>query len=920
MTYDKKTWVSGEVINTHELNNIEDAIDIAHSQISVLQDKLSPDTSFESIYNNYTLSAGTENLSAPVVTNNANYLSIPIKNDGTASSITAYVYVNYEDGGTYNTEPSASDTVPAGNQHFIQLMVDFYSLKIKLINNDSENSAVVTADCKIVWNRYDVNGVSVYDADLLDGYHLEDIQNEIDNDIGTHDSQTTAHGVTGTVLGSELLANADGIATLDVNAQLPLDQLPPTLTDKDADTVDGYHIADIVRTSQYNGTTIIEKINAETTTGLIDESMLDSLVVRDDDLYTQIANHTAITSAHHTRPVPGANITEDGSHNWNVVQGDGSELDADLLDGYHYLDIKNYVDSKIQGLEWRNSVKSILDTPPTSPAVKDRYIIGVGSADWSGHDDEIAEWDGSAWVFYTPNEGSACWVENTDMQYTYNGTEWTVFATSADHNNLVNLSSDDHIQYYNAARLNALKNTANGIVGLDNSALIPLAQLPNTLTGKDADTLDGAHLTDIQSDISTHASDVDAHHTKYTNSEAVAAINAETSLTVDINGDADTVDGYHASDLGSNVSDDGTIVVNNATDINFGNFLSVTDDGDGTVTVNAQGGTDADTVDGAHLVDIQNEIDGDVSTHANNATAHHDNSNDPTSLQKAGLDAANSPDAANAFATINDVPTDYVPAGDVGVANGVAELDNSALIPLAQLPNTLTGKDADTLDGAHLSDIQSDISTHASDVDAHHTKYTNSEAVAAINAETFLTVDINGDADTVDGYHASDLGSNVSNNGTIVVNNATDINFGEGILVTDDGDGTVTVTPDGGGASGFERVIEGEIYTAILMYYRIPEDIDISEARATLSQLPTGSSVKVDVRKNGTETTDSIFSSDTPIEITTSQSAESSGLYSSTGSLDSGKVSCVAGDVLYVVVTQVGSDIPGTDLSAQVIF
>lgn len=39
----------------------------------------------------------------------------------------------------------------------------------------------------------------------------------------------------------------------------------------------------------------------------------------------------------------------------------------------------------------------------------------------------------------------------------------------------------------------------------------------------------------------------DDHHTRYTDAEAVAAVNAETSLSVDITGDADTVDGQHAS-------------------------------------------------------------------------------------------------------------------------------------------------------------------------------------------------------------------------------------------------------------------------------------------------------------------------------------------------------------------------------------
>lgn len=49
------------------------------------------------------------------------------------------------------------------------------------------------------------------------------------------------------------------------------------------------------------------------------------------------------------------------------------------------------------------------------------------------------------------------------------------------------------------------------------------------------------------------------------------------------------------------------------------------------------------------------DVDNTVATHASNATAHHDNSNDPTSDQKAAMDEANNPSALNPFVTSNDV-------------------------------------------------------------------------------------------------------------------------------------------------------------------------------------------------------------------------------------------------------------------------
>jgi autotransporter translocation and assembly factor TamB len=49
--------------------------------------------------------------------------------------------------------------------------------------------------------------------------------------------------------------------------------------------------------------------------------------------------------------------------------------------------------------------------------------------------------------------------------------------------------------------------------------------------------------------------------------------------------DADTVDGYHADDLGVNVEEDGTALVSKATAIDFTGHLNVIDDSDGTVTI-----------------------------------------------------------------------------------------------------------------------------------------------------------------------------------------------------------------------------------------------------------------------------------------------------------------------------------------------
>lgn len=48
-----------------------------------------------------------------------------------------------------------------------------------------------------------------------------------------------------------------------------------------------------------------------------------------------------------------------------------------------------------------------------SPTTGDRYLSINCIGDWLGHDDEVAEWDGSAWVFYTADAGALLYAADT---------------------------------------------------------------------------------------------------------------------------------------------------------------------------------------------------------------------------------------------------------------------------------------------------------------------------------------------------------------------------------------------------------------------------------------------------------------------------------------------------------------------------
>ena len=77
---------------------------------------------------------------------------------------------------------------------------------------------------------------------------------------------------------------------------------------------------------------------------------------------------------------------------------------------------------------------------------------------------------------------------------------------------------------------------------------------------------------------------------------------------------------------------------------------------------------------------------------------------------------------------------------------------------------------ADTLDGEHAGafadaghDHNHDELTNVGSSD-HHSRYTDSEAVVAVNDQTSLAVDITGDADTLNGQNYSDIQNWVNNN------------------------------------------------------------------------------------------------------------------------------------------------------------
>lgn len=111
---------------------------------------------------------------------------------------------------------------------------------------------------------------------------------------------------------------------------------------------------------------------------------------------------------------------------------------------------KDWVESLVQGLDWKESVLGYQDTPPGgTPATGARYLVEPsGTGDWAGHDDEIAVYNGASWDFIVPTDGAAVWVEDDNNLRVYNGSVWVLFGSVISHNNTTGKQGGSGSEFY----------------------------------------------------------------------------------------------------------------------------------------------------------------------------------------------------------------------------------------------------------------------------------------------------------------------------------------------------------------------------------------------------------------------------------------------------------------------------------------
>lgn len=108
----------------------------------------------------------------------------------------------------------------------------------------------------------------------------------------------------------------------------------------------------------------------------------------------------------------------------------------------------DYLKSALNGLDWQESVLDRYDPTSGLPTATlgVRYISTATANGWTL--DYIYEGNGSTFDEIIPDEGTATWVEDEDMNYLYDGTQWIIHSSTSNHNNLTSLQGGTTNEYY----------------------------------------------------------------------------------------------------------------------------------------------------------------------------------------------------------------------------------------------------------------------------------------------------------------------------------------------------------------------------------------------------------------------------------------------------------------------------------------
>lgn len=120
----------------------------------------------------------------------------------------------------------------------------------------------------------------------------------------------------------------------------------------------------------------------------------------------------------------------------------------------------------VTGIDPQESVLSQLNlvtSEPAVPSIGDRYInTATGTSSETSQSvtiHNIYEWNGTNWTEIVASEGMYTWVEDEDISYIFDNTNWVKFGSTVTHNNLSTLQGGTTNEYYH---LTAAENTVVG--------------------------------------------------------------------------------------------------------------------------------------------------------------------------------------------------------------------------------------------------------------------------------------------------------------------------------------------------------------------------------------------------------------------------------------------------------------------------
>jgi len=307
----------------------------------------------------------------------------------------------------------------------------------------------------------------------------------------------------------------------------------------------------------------------------LDQSLTTSKIKDGAITDAKIATNANISTS---KLADGANfILKNGSIAFTANQSMGGYKLTNLANGVNPGDAVNkaqldLVSSLVQQFEWLASVLSVATTPPSNPSTGDRYLInGTGQGAWSGHDNQIAEWNGSSWIFTTPTAGTFVSADNEPSKlYLFDGSSWSAkyFESTTASNGLVKVGFDIQVDStlagsgltFTSGVMSVgagtgivvaadsvsvdVGTTANKIVQLDSNAKLPAVD-GSQLLNVNATTLDSLDSIDFLR--STASSTVNSGYTLSINSGATLNIIG----TLQLGGTTVTATAAQLNDLGT---------------------------------------------------------------------------------------------------------------------------------------------------------------------------------------------------------------------------------------------------------------------------------------------------------------------------------------------------------------------------------